>query len=101
LRQEGNEVTITLSDDGRGLNLPRIREEAQRLGLIRNDAVLGDDKVMSLIFMPGLSTTDSVTGIAGRGIGLDIVKNEIAMLGGASAWNPCPIRERFSRLTCH
>ncbi|NBQ68581.1 MAG: hybrid sensor histidine kinase/response regulator, partial [Nitrosomonadaceae bacterium] len=69
LHQEGNEVTITLSDDGRGLNLPRIREEAQRLGLIRNDAVLGDDKVMSLIFMPGLSTTDSVTGIAGRGIG--------------------------------
>lgn len=82
LRQEGNEVTITLSDDGRGLNLPRIREEAQRLGLIRNDAVLDDDKTMPLIFMPGLSTTDSVTGIAGRGIGLDIVKNEITMLGG-------------------
>ncbi|MDV6348563.1 Hpt domain-containing protein [Nitrosomonas sp. Is35] len=82
LRQEGNEVTITLSDDGRGLNLPRIREEAQRLGLVRNDAVLDDDKTMPLIFMPGLSTTDSVTGIAGRGIGLDIVKNEITMLGG-------------------
>ncbi|MXS84297.1 Hpt domain-containing protein [Nitrosomonas oligotropha] len=82
LRQEGNEVIITLSDDGRGLNLPRIREEAQRLGLVRNDAVLDDDKTMSLIFMPGLSTTDSVTGIAGRGIGLDIVKNEITMLGG-------------------
>ena len=82
LRQEGNEVIITLSDDGRGLNLPRIREEAQRLGLIQKDDVLDDDKAMSLIFTQGLSTTDSVTGIAGRGIGLDIVKNEITMLGG-------------------
>lgn len=82
LRQEGNEVIITLSDDGRGLNLPRIREEAQRLGLIRENEALDDDKVMSLIFMQGLSTVDSVTGIAGRGIGLDIVKNEISMLGG-------------------
>jgi len=82
LRQENNEVIITLSDDGCGLNLPRIREEAQRLGLIQENEVLDDDKIMSLIFMQGLSTTDSITGIAGRGIGLDIVKNEIAMLGG-------------------
>ncbi|AEJ02975.1 CheA signal transduction histidine kinase [Nitrosomonas sp. Is79A3] len=82
LRQEGNEVIITLSDDGRGLNLPRIREEAQRLGLIQENEILDDDKAMSLIFIQGLSTTDSITGIAGRGIGLDIVKNEISMLGG-------------------
>lgn len=82
LRQESNEVIITLSDDGGGLNLPRIREEAQRLGLIQENATLDDDKTMSCIFMPGLSTTDSITGIAGRGIGLDIVKNEIAILGG-------------------
>lgn len=74
LRQEGNEVIITLSDDGRGLNLPRIREEAQRLGLIQENEIMDDDKAMSLIFIQGLSTTDSITGIAGRGIGLDIVK---------------------------
>ena len=82
LRQEGNEVIITLSDDGRGLDLPRIREEAQRLGLIQENEILDDDKAMALIFIQGLSTTDSITGIAGRGIGLDIVKNEISMLGG-------------------
>jgi chemosensory pili system protein ChpA (sensor histidine kinase/response regulator) len=82
LRQAGNEVSITLSDDGCGLNLPRIREEALRLGLIQQNEVLDDGRIMSLIFTQGLSTTDSVTGIAGRGIGLDIVKNEIAMLGG-------------------
>ncbi len=82
LRQEGNEVNITLSDDGGGLNLLRIREEAQRLGLIQENEALDDDKIMSLIFTQGLSTTDAITGIAGRGIGLDIVKNEISMLGG-------------------
>ncbi|PXW86464.1 chemosensory pili system protein ChpA (sensor histidine kinase/response regulator) [Nitrosomonas sp. Nm84] len=87
LRQESNEVIITLSDDGGGLNLPRIREEAQRLGLVQENATLDDDKIMSFIFMPGLSTTDSITGIAGRGIGLDIVKNEIAMLGGRISVN--------------
>ena len=90
LRQEGNEVNITLSDDGRGLNLSRIREEAQRLGLIQGDETLEDDKIMSLIFMQGLSTTDSITGIAGRGIGLDIVKNEISMLGGRIHVNSVP-----------
>lgn len=82
LHQEGNEVIITLSDDGSGLNVLRIRQEAERLGLIRNNEVFDDDKVMSLIFKQGLSTVDSITGIAGRGIGLDIVKNEITMLGG-------------------
>ncbi|MBY0473496.1 MAG: Hpt domain-containing protein [Nitrosomonas sp.] len=82
LRQEGNEVIITLSDDGRGLNLPRIREEAQRLGLVQEKEAIDGDTTMSLIFAQGLSTSDSITGISGRGIGLDIVQNEILMLNG-------------------
>ncbi|MEK7845255.1 MAG: ATP-binding protein, partial [Pseudomonadota bacterium] len=90
LRQEGNEIIITLSDDGRGLNLPRIHEEAQRLGLIQKNEVLDDDKIRSLIFMQGLSTTYAITGIAGRGIGLDIVKNEISLLGGRIDVNSVP-----------
>jgi len=90
LHQESNEVTLSLSDDGQGLNLPRIREEAQRLGLIEEPNALDDDTAMSLIFAPGLSTTEAVTGIAGRGIGLDIVKNEIAILGGRISVNSSP-----------
>lgn len=82
LRQEGNEVIITLRDDGRGLDISRIREEALRLGLIKDNEVVSNDRLRSLIFVQGLSTTKSVTGIAGRGIGLDIVKNEISSLGG-------------------
>lgn len=90
LRQESNEVIITLSDDGRGLNLARIRKEAQRLGLIKKNEAADDDKIMASIFSQGLSTTDSITGIAGRGIGLDIVKNEISMLGGRISVNFAP-----------
>ena len=90
LHQESNEVTLSLSDDGQGLNLSRIREEAQRLGLIEEPNALDDDTAMSLIFAPGLSTTEAVTGIAGRGIGLDIVKNEISILGGRISVNSSP-----------
>lgn len=82
LHQEGNEVIITLNDDGNGLDLKRIREEALRLKLIKTDEQLDKDQLMSLIFSHGLTTLNEVTGTAGRGIGMDVVKNEIASLGG-------------------
>ena len=82
LRQEGNEVIITLSDDGSGLDTQRIREEANRLGLIQEDEALDKDQLMTLIFAQGLSTNKEVTGISGRGIGMDVVKNEVTTLGG-------------------
>ncbi len=82
LHQEGNEVIITLSDDGNGLDLSRIREEALRLELIKIDDQLNNDQLMSLIFTHGLTTLEEATGTAGRGIGLDAVKNEVTSLGG-------------------
>ena len=82
LRQEGNEVIITLSDDGSGLDTSRIREEAISLGLIQEDETLDKDQLMALIFAQGLSTNKEVTGISGRGIGMDVVKNEVSTLGG-------------------
>ncbi|GJL71006.1 MAG: hypothetical protein NMNS01_02050 [Nitrosomonas sp.] len=82
LHQEGNEVIITINDDGNGLDLVRIREEALRLELIKNDEQLDKDQLMSLIFSHGLTTLDEATGTAGRGIGMDVVKNEITSLGG-------------------
>jgi len=90
LRQQGNEVIITLGDDGRGLSLPRIREEGRRLGLIQENEALDDDAITSLIFAQGLSTTDSITGISGRGIGLDVVRNEILMLSGRISVHSTP-----------
>ena len=82
LAPEGNEVAIDFSDDGAGLDLPRIRALARSVGLLAPDAELSDDAVAGLIFAPGFSTADRVTEIAGRGIGMDVVRSEVLALGG-------------------
>ncbi|SDG77470.1 Hpt domain-containing protein [Propionivibrio dicarboxylicus] len=82
LTQESNEVVLSLSDDGRGLDLPRIRARAVAAGLLAEDAVVSDDRLAEMIFTPGFSTAAEVSQIAGRGIGMDVVKNEVAHLGG-------------------
>lgn len=82
VRQEGNELLLTLQDDGRGLDLARIRQRAQETGLIQPEQVLSDHELAMLIFEPGFSTADSVTQLSGRGIGMDVVKNEISNLAG-------------------
>lgn len=81
-RQEGNEVVIALRDDGRGLDLPAIRAKAISRDLIAADAELPADELMQLIFASGFSTAESITTLAGRGVGMDVVKNEISQLGG-------------------
>ena len=82
LSQEGNEVSIAFSDDGAGLRLDRIRERALSLGLIQPDAQLGNDELAHLIFTPGFSTADQVTELAGRGVGMDVVRAEVNAMGG-------------------
>src|SRR5690606_17727126 len=68
VRQEGNEVVLQFTDDGRGLDLERIRERAIGLGLVAADADLPEDEVRDLIFHPGFSTAEEVTELAGRGV---------------------------------
>ncbi len=82
IRQEGNEVVIHFTDDGRGLDLARIRSKAKTVGLITNDAEVSDTEVADLIFESGFSTADSITELAGRGVGMDVVRSEAAGLGG-------------------
>ena len=82
LRHEGNDVSVEFRDDGAGLDLPRIRERALAQGLITPDAELTDAEAASLIFLPGLSTASGVTGLSGRGIGMDVVRAEVNALGG-------------------
>jgi chemosensory pili system protein ChpA (sensor histidine kinase/response regulator) len=79
---EGNEVAVEFRDDGAGLNLPRIRERGIALGLIDANAVSSDADLAQLIFTPGFSTAESVTELAGRGIGMDVVRAEVNALGG-------------------
>jgi chemosensory pili system protein ChpA (sensor histidine kinase/response regulator) len=82
LRQESNEVVFDFSDDGAGLDIPRIRQKALENGLIAVDETVSDEQVMHLIFTAGLSTAKEVTEISGRGVGLDVVRSEISALGG-------------------
>jgi len=82
VRQEGNEAMIRLSDDGQGLDLARIHQKALHLGLIDAHHRLSDAELTSIIFHPGFSTSSNVTAIAGRGVGMDVVRSEVASLGG-------------------
>ncbi|MEQ1590255.1 MAG: Hpt domain-containing protein [Gallionella sp.] len=82
LRQENNEVVFEFSDDGAGLNYVALRTKAIAGGLIRSDEQVSDDQLAQLIFTSGLSTATSITEIAGRGVGMDVVRSEITGLGG-------------------
>jgi len=82
IRQEGNEVVIRFADDGRGLDLERIRAKAAQQGLLAHDGALSEREAADLIFRPGLSTADQVTELAGRGVGMDVVRSEAGALGG-------------------
>lgn len=82
LHQEGNDVSIIFGDDGAGLNLRHIREKAVASGLVAPDVTLSDAEAANLIFMPGFSTAAQVTELAGRGIGMDVVRSEVYALGG-------------------
>lgn len=82
LHQESNEIIMVLQDDGVGLDLERIREKAQQLGMENPENEADDKQWYSLIFTHGFSTVEDVSDIAGRGVGLDIVRNELNELGG-------------------
>ena len=82
LRQEGNEVAIEFRDDGAGLNLAGIRQRAVSMGLLQEGQAVSDAELAQFIFMPGFSTFDKVTELAGRGIGMDVVRSEINAMGG-------------------
>ncbi len=82
VRQEGNEIVLAVTDDGAGLNYDRIRAKAVSQGLLRPEDSPSDAEVAEFIFHPGFSTAAEVTQLAGRGVGMDVVKSEIAALGG-------------------
>lgn len=81
-RQEGNEIVLTLGDDGAGFNLEAIRKHAVQIGKLQADSDIPPAQLVDMIFEPGFSTAQEVTQVAGRGVGLDVVRSEIAGLGG-------------------
>ena len=82
VRREGSEVVLQVSDDGGGINRQAVRARAIERGLIREDAVLGDSDLDVLILEPGFSTAETVSRLAGRGVGMDVVASEVRQLGG-------------------
>jgi two-component system chemotaxis sensor kinase CheA len=83
-------IVIEIADDGKGINRPRVRGIAVARGLIAEDAVLTDDEVDNLIFLPGFSTAETVTDVSGRGVGMDVVKRSIQALGGRISISSVP-----------
>ena len=82
VRQVGNEVVIDLADDGAGVDFARVRERARSLGLFAEGTEPTDAQLVEFLFQPGFSTASKVTQISGRGIGMDVVRAEVAALGG-------------------
>jgi len=83
LHREGAEMVIDVADDGAGLDVGAIRGKAYELDLLKPDSKVTDDEIMQLILTPGFSTASSVTQTAGRGVGMDVVANEVKKLGGS------------------
>jgi len=81
---EGGSVTIAISDDGRGMDTARIRRKAVQRGLISETEAerLSESQVLRFIFHPGFSTSDTVTAVSGRGVGMDVVKVNVDAIGG-------------------
>ncbi len=82
LRQESNEIALVLADDGAGLNLDKLRQKGIEAGALGADDNPTDAQLAALVFVSGVSTADKVTELAGRGVGMDVVRSEIASIGG-------------------
>ncbi|MCE5336425.1 MAG: chemotaxis protein CheA [Desulfobacteraceae bacterium] len=80
--QKGGNIVIDIQDDGRGLNVEKIRSKAIERGIISPADVLDERAVFELIFHPGFSTRDKVTEVSGRGVGMDVVKKCVERLRG-------------------
>src|SRR5438105_14748222 len=79
---EGNQVVITVRDDGTGIDPQRVRNAAQAHNFIRPDQALSDNDIIDLIFRPGFSTAEVLSEESGRGIGLDVVRDSVSRLRG-------------------
>jgi two-component system chemotaxis sensor kinase CheA len=80
--QKAGRIVIRISDDGRGIDRARVLAKAIANGLISPDAELSDDEIHQLVFAPGFSTAATVSNISGRGVGMDVVRQNVKDLGG-------------------
>jgi two-component system chemotaxis sensor kinase CheA len=81
--QRGNHVVISVEDDGKGIDRAALLARAESLGMLSADTELSDREILNLIFSPGLSTQSEVSETSGRGVGMDVVRENVMALGGA------------------
>lgn len=83
--QEGNSIVIRINDDGRGIQVEKIKEKALAKGLISEAelATMEHREILNLIFLPGFSTAEKVTDVSGRGVGMDVVRTNIRKINGS------------------
>lgn len=82
IKREGSEIVFDISDDGQGINIDKVRKIAVAKGLIEADQQLTEHELIQFILAPGFSTSDEISQLAGRGIGMDVVANEIRAVKG-------------------
>ena len=80
--RQGTDIVVTFNDDGKGIDVNRIKEKAIQTGLMTKEQKLDHEEILQFIFHPGFSTAAQVTQISGRGVGLDVVQSDIKALGG-------------------
>ena len=83
LRREGSEIVLEVGDDGAGLDREAIRRRAEQRGLLGSGEQIDDTQLDQMIFASGFSTSEQVSQLAGRGVGMDVVRNEVRQLGGS------------------
>ncbi len=83
LKRDGNDVLITVRDDGAGMNLELIRNTAEQKGLIKESQQLSDSEIRSLVLIDGFSTARELNQEAGRGVGMSVVRNDVKRMGGS------------------
>jgi two-component system chemotaxis sensor kinase CheA len=84
-RHDSGSIVIRVSDDGRGIDTDRVLAKARSKGLVAEGATLSEEAIHALIFEPGFSTADTVTDISGRGVGMDVVRQNVEKLRGRIA----------------
>jgi two-component system chemotaxis sensor kinase CheA len=81
---EGNNIYIEVEDDGSGINIEKVKKKAVEKGILSEEALnrMSEEDIYNLLFIPGFSTSDKVTDISGRGVGMDVVKRRVEELNG-------------------
>jgi chemosensory pili system protein ChpA (sensor histidine kinase/response regulator) len=80
---DGNFIIIKIQDDGAGINLEKVKSIGLKKGMLTSSKTYSKEEIVDLIFQSGFSTADAVSQVAGRGVGMDVVKNDISALGGS------------------